>query len=184
MGRVKEILLKREYREMDKLPNENLKEYLLTIESEYKPQAYEQDNYYLIKYYLLDLRSLETLTISETIPKDSLEQEIPKPLAIILHETNHHVKTYDRFSYKALINNGWISNKYIFEAIPMKESISSLNDLLILPSNEKAIIHYLSRISYHLDNISSTLEEQRGDIETNLNNIKNELDLMNYLAQG
>ena len=177
MGRVKEQLLTMEHKVMDKLPNENLKEYLLTIESEYKPQAYEQDNYYLIKYYLLDLRSLETLTIS-------LEQEIPKPLAIILHETNHHVKTYDRFSYKALINNGWISNKYIFEAIPMKESISSLNDLLILPSSERAMIHYLSEINYHLDNISSTLEEQRGDIETNLNNIKNELDLMNYLAQG
>ncbi len=32
-----------------KLPNENLKEYLLTIETEYKPQAYEQDNYHLLK---------------------------------------------------------------------------------------------------------------------------------------
>ena len=32
-----------------KLPNENLKEYLLTIESEYKPQAYEQVGKLIIK---------------------------------------------------------------------------------------------------------------------------------------
>lgn len=184
MGRVKEQLLKREYEQMNKNKNNNISEYLLTMDSEFKPEAYEQDNYYLIKYYLLDLRSLETLTISETIPKDSLEQEIPKPLAIILHETNHHVKTYDRFSYKVLINNGWISDKYLFEAIPLKESISSLNDLLILPSSEKALIHYLHEINSNLDSICTILEEQRGDIESNLNNIKNELDLMNYLAQG
>lgn len=184
MGRVKEQLLTMEYKVMDKLPNENLKEYLLTIECEYKLQANEQDNYYLLKYCLLDLRSLETITISEQILNSELEQEIPEPLALIIHETNQSVETYNRFSYEVLINNGWLNDKYIFEAIPLKESISSLNDLLILPSSEKALIHYLHEINSNLDSICTILEEQRGEIETSLTSIKTELDLMNYLAQG
>ena len=73
MGRVKEQLLTMEYKQMEKLPNENLKEYLLTIECEYKLQANEQDNYYLLKYCLLDLRSLETITISEQILNISIQ---------------------------------------------------------------------------------------------------------------
>ena len=169
---------------MEKLPNENSKEYLLTIECEHKPQVYEQDNYHLLKYCLLDLRSLETLTISEKILDSELEQRIPQTLALIIHETNQNVKTYDMFSYKVLINGGWLNDKYIFEAIPLKESISSLNDLLILPSSEKAMIHYLHEINSNLESICYVLEEQRGDIETSLTSIKTELDLMNYLAQG
>ena len=183
MGKFKELLIEREYKDMIKNKNENLSEYLLTMESEFIPEAYEQDNYYLLKYCLLDLRSLKPITISEKVKQDQLEQEIPKQLAIILHETNFSVSTYNRLSYKALINNGWLSDKYIFEAIQIKESISSLDDLLILPSTEKAIIHYLYSISDSLSAICGELYEMRTDTSDSLNNIDKALDLIGYVLQ-
>lgn len=183
MGRVKEQLLKREYKEMEKLPNENLKEYVLTIESEYKPQAYEKDNYYMLWYTIMDLRSLEPITITKKVRKDQINQKIPEQLAIIIHESNHTLNLYDRISYKSLINNGWLDSQYVFEAIPLKQSINSLNDLLIIPSTEKTKIYYLSEINDKLDIISGALVENGGNIEASINNIDKALDLRNYLAQ-
>ena len=180
---MKELLIEREYKDMDKQANNNLREYLLTMESENQPQAYEQDNYYLIKYYLLDLRSLETLALSEKILYSELEQEIPDQLAKIIHETNFSISPSTKLSYKALINNNWLSSQYLFEAIPLSESISSLKELLILPSSERAIIHYLHQINYNLDNIWGAIAEHGDSINTSLNNIDKALDLMNYLAQ-
>ena len=184
MGRVKELLLLREYKEMEKIPNDNLKEYLLTIESEFKPQAYEQDNFYLLKYSLFDLRSLKTMTISEKILNSELEQEIPEQLAKIIHETYFSIDSFNRITYKALINNGWLDTQYLFEAIALKSSISTINDLLILPSSEKAMIYYLSQINDNLNSIWGVLAEHGESTQTTLNNIGKELDLMNYLAQS
>lgn len=163
--------------------NKNLREYLLTIESEYKPQAYEQDNYYLIKYCLLDLRSLEPINISEKVLKNDLEHKIPDQLAKIIHETNQQIYEFDTFTYNVLINNGWLQGQYLFEAIPLKESISSLNDLLILPSSERAIIHYLREITENTSDIAIELGYLRGEINQNLNSIDKGLDFMNYLTQ-
>ena len=184
MGRVKEQLLQLEYLEVMNNQNDNLKEYLLTMSSEYIPEAYEQDNYHLIKYSLLDLRSLEAITISEKITSDKLEHEIPKQLAKIIHETNFSIDTYNRISYKALINNGWLSEQYLFEAIPIAKSISSLKDLIIIPSSEKAIKYYLYQISDSLQDLNSELYQMKSDINDSLNSIDKALDLMNYLAQG
>ena len=183
MGRVKEILLEMEYKEMEKLPNNNLREYLLTIESEWKPQAYEQENYYLIKYNLLDLGTIESLTICEKVPIDKLNLEIPKQIAEILHETNQYVNTYNRFDYQALINNGWLDSEYLFEAIPLKDSINSLNDLLIIPSSQKALTFYLSQIAENLEYLNENLKESGRSVETSINNVDKALDLMNHIAQ-
>lgn len=183
MGRIKEQLLRMEYKVMDKLQNENLKEYLLTIESEFKPQAYEQDNYYLLKYCLLDLRSLETLTISEKILDSQLKQDIPKQLTKIIHETHFNINIANTLSYKILIENGWSDMQYLFEAIPLKESISTLDDLVILPSSEKAMIHYLYTISDSLSAISGELYEMRTYCNDDLNNIDKSLELIGYVLQ-
>ena len=183
MGRVKEELLKREYEQMNKNENNNISEYLLTMDSEFKPEAYEQDNYYLLKYSILDLRSLEPITISEKVRQDQLEQVIPKQLAKIIHETYFSISEYTSLTYKALINNGWLSNQYLFEAIAIKPSISSLDDLVILPSSEKAIIHYLYTISDSLSAISGELYEMRSGTNDSLNNIDKALDLIGYVIQ-
>lgn len=183
MGRVKEQLLKREYEQMNKNENNNISEYLLTIESEFKPEAYEQDNYYLLKYSILDLRSLEPITISEKVRQDQLEQVIPKQLAKIIHETNFSISEYTSLTYKALINNGWLSNQYLFEAIAIKPSINSLDDLVILPSSEKAIIHYLKELSDNIGDLNTQMYEMRTDTNDSLNNIDKALDLIGYVLQ-
>ena len=178
---MKDLLIDREHREMNKERNSNLREYLLTIESEYIPEAYEQDNYYLIKYTILDLESLKPVTIKEQVKELDIDNKIAKPLYDIIHECNHNLSY--TFSYKALINNGWLETQYLFEAIPLKESISSLNDLLIIPSSEKAIIHYLKEINYNLECISTSIEEHRLSNCDNLEQIGKGLDLSNYLVQ-
>lgn len=183
MGKFKELLIEREYNEMINNNNPNLREYLLTIESEFKPEAYEQDNYYLVKYCLLDLRSLEPITISERVTIKELEQKIPDQIAKIIHESNFSIDTYNKISYKALINNGWTKEQYLFSAIPLKESINSLNDILIFPSSEKAIIHYLRNISDSLNGLSSEIYEMRTETNTNLTEIDKALDLIGYVMQ-
>lgn len=183
MGRFKELLIEREYNDMISDKNENLSEYLLTIESEFIPEAYEKDNYYLLKYTILDLRSLKPITISEKVTQDQIEQAIPKQLAKIIHETVFNIDEYSSLTYKALINNGWLDTQYLFEAIKIKESISSLDDLLILPSTEKAIIHYLYTISDSLSAIGGELYEMRTDTSDSLNNIDKALDLIGYVLQ-
>lgn len=164
--------------------NDNLTEYLLTMESEFIPEANEQDNYYLLKYCLLDLRSLKPITISEKVYNSELKEAIPEQLAKIIHETNFTIGAYTSLSYEALINNGWLSDKYLFQAIPINESISSLDDLVILPSSANDIKHYLFKISESLSDLNAIIYEMGNNTNTNLNNIEKELDLMNYLAQG
>lgn len=184
MGRIKDILLQLEFLEVMYTGNENLREYLLTIESEFIPEANEQDNYYLLKYCLLDLRSLTPITISEKVKQDQIELEIPNQLAKIIHETNFSISESNKISYKALINNGWTSVKYLFQAIPINESINSLDDLVILPSSANDIKHHLFKISESLEDLNSVIYEMGNDTNTNLTNIEKELDLMNYLAQS
>lgn len=184
MGRVKELLLIKEEKEMEKLPNKNLREFLLTMSSEFIPEAYEQDNHYLIKYNLLDLRSLKPVTISEKVLISDLEHNIPKQLAKIINETYFNINGCESLTYKALINNGWLDTEYLLEAIPLKKSISSLNDLLIIPSSEKIIKHYLYQINNSLEDIGSELYEMRGENTDNLNKIDKALDLIGYVLQN
>lgn len=181
MGRIKEELLKREYKAMDKLSNNNLREYYLSIDCEYKPQAYEQDNYYLLKYTILDLISLEPIIISEKVLQSELDKKIPKQLIKMIKEDNQTITS--NFNYMALINNGWLSENYLFEAIPKTDNISSLNDLIIIPSSEKAIKYYLFEIANNTDSIAQELYEHRVSTNDNLNQLNKGLDLQNYLTQ-
>ena len=72
------------------------------------------------------------------------------PLKVNYHPTQKMVIYLPR-NYLSQKHLQQKDTQYLFEAIPKTDNISSLNDLLILPSSERAIIHYLDSGNINID---------------------------------
>ena len=113
MGRIKDKLLDSEYKDMNLNGNENISEYLLTI------NASESDGLYHIEYCIMDLRKLESVKITEKINESDLNNLIDPTLWKILYQNEYGL--YSKITYKTLCNDVFTDDKYLFQAIALQK---------------------------------------------------------------
>ena len=196
MGRVKEQLLTREYKAMEL---DNLKYYcLVDIKSEFIPEANEQDNHYLITYTIMELNSLEQITIKETKKPDEISNKLTNglegTLASILLENG--VEEY-KLDYMSLCKFDSLNHKcdnildycispshYFFNGIALQDHITKWEHILHIPSSEREQTRLLSAINCNLEWIARNINDKSNAINESLQGINKELDIMNYLAQN
>ena len=196
MGRVKEQLLEMEHKEME---ISNLQYYcLVDINSEFVPEAYEKDNHYLVTYTIIELNSLEQITIKEKIKQDLLSNHnhncLDGTLASIMLENGvepyqmnyYHLCKYGAFNHQCDTIHDYCTSPshYFFNGIALQDPISSWEDILHIPSSERQEQRLLASINTNLEWIAKELNSNGNAINESLTSIDKALDLMNYLAQG
>lgn len=196
MGRVKEQLLDMEYKLM-KL--ETINYYcIVDIKTEFVGEAYEQNNHYLVTYTIMELNSLEQITITEKIRDDLISDKASNglngTLASIMLENGvepyqmnyYHLCKYGFFNHQCdNIHDYCISpSHYFFNGIPLKDPITSWEHILHIPSSERQQQRLLTEINNNLVWVANELESDLKSVNETLTGIDKALDLMNYLAQG
>ena len=175
MGRIKDKLLDSEYKDMNLNGNENISEYLLTI------NASESDGLYHIEYCIMDLRKLESVKITEKINESDLNNLIDPTLWKILYQNEYGL--YSKITYKTLCNDVFTDDKYLFQAIALQKPLTSLNQLLIIPDTDGMNAYYLRKIFNKLEGIETEIAEHRLSNDDNLQKIGNFMDSINYIIQ-
>ena len=175
MARMKEYLIEREYKLM-----ERTQQFLLKIDVKHDRKPYK------VAFLLMELNEAEPIlhTIEYQVKISELSETIPKQVLKILHESNYSITGASHISWDALINKGWAEDEYLFEAYKYEDVITSFDDFAILPSNANAIVHLLAEINFNLSANGTELYEMRSEISMPLTEIVKGLDLSNYLKQG
>ena len=194
MGRVKELLLEKEYKQMEL---DNIQYFLIhKISSEFVGEPQEQDNYYIIKYDIIELNSLEQYQIKEKVLKTNINELLNGTIAKIILENEPSIREHNnyRLSYASLIrgidyNTDTLLDycteplQLFFNGIAKNKPITSWNDIIYLPSREREQARILLNINYNLETLASAISDNDSTINESLKGINSQLDLLNYVLQ-
>lgn len=194
MGRVKELLLEKEYKQMEL---DNIQYFLIhKISSEFVGEPQEQDNYYIITYDIIELNSLEQYQIKEKVLKSNTNELLDGTIAKIILENEPSIREHNnyRLSYASLIRGIDYNTdalleycteplQLFFNGIAKNKPITSWNDIIYLPSREREQARILLNINYNLETLASAISDNDSTINESLKGINSQLDLLNYVLQ-
>lgn len=170
---------------------------IVDIKSEFVPEAYEKDNHYLVTYTIMELNTLEKLTIKEKIPvnliNDNVNNEFEGTLASIMLENG--VTPFD-MNYKQLCKYGVPPHKsdnvhdicispkhYFFNGIILQEPVTEWEHILHIPSSERQANRIQLEINTNLEWLAREISENTKAINETLMSIDKAHDLTNYVLQ-
>jgi len=194
MGRIKELLLEREYKEMEL---NNIQYFLIhKISSEFVGEPQERDNHYIITYDIIELNSLEQYQIKEKVLKSNINELLNGTIAKIILENEPSIREHNnyRLSYASLIRGIDYNTdslleycteplQLFFNGIAKNKPITSWNDIIYLPSREREQARILLNINYNLETLASAISDNDSTINESLKGINSQLDLLNYVLQ-
>ena len=194
MGRIKELLLEREYKEMEL---DNIQYFLIhKISSEFVGEPQERDNHYIITYDIIELNSLEQYQIKEKVLKSNINELLNGTIAKIILENEPSIREHNnyRLSYASLIRGIDYNTdslleycteplQLFFNGIAKNKPITSWNDIIYLPSREREQARILLNINYNLETLASAISNNNSTINESLKGINSQLDLLNYVLQ-
>lgn len=174
---------------------DNLKYYcIVDIKTEFVPEAYVENNHYLVTYTIMEINSLEKIIIYEEIKPDLISNDtfngLDSTLASILLENGvdpyqmnyKHLCKFGAFNYKCdNIHDYCIEPAhYFFNGVPLQEPITEWEHILHIPSSERQDQRIKTEINRNLETIVYELSKHNDT----LTSIEKALDLGNYLAQS